>query len=356
MNVAQQKEETTKNAEALATLAAMEPSGLVGVEKAAALFLAIGEENAGKLFAKLEVDEVKVISGAMAQLDTVKSKQIETLFVEFTEKLFGANGLKGSLDATERLLKKVLPADQVSVIMEDIRGPAGRTMWEKLSNVNPEILAGYLKGEYPQTVAVVLTKVKADQAAKVLALLPEMDAVDIMQRMLAMEVVQKDVLVDVEETLRSEFLATLARTNRTDPHEQLAAVFNALDRNSEARLLGHLEDRNRESAEKIKALMFTFDDLKGLDNGGMQTLLRSVDKADLALALKGAPEAIRDLVLANMAERAAKILKEDMENSGPVRLKDVDVAQTRIVTIAKQLADAGDLMISMGEDDDEMVF
>ena len=102
--------------------------------------------------------------------------------------------------------------------------------------------------------------------------------------------------------------------------------------------------------------MFTFEDLKGLDNGGMQTLLRSVDKADLALALKGAPEAIRDLVLNNMAERASKILKEDMENSGPVRLKDVDAAQARIVLIAKQLADAGDLAISMGEDDDEMVF
>lgn len=344
------------SSDAFAALAALEPSGLVGVQKAAALFLAIGEENAGKLIAKLDVDEVKVISAAMARLARVKAGQIETIFVEFTEKVVGADGFKGSLDATERLLMKVMSADQVALIMEDIRGPAGRTMWEKLSNVNAEVLAGYLKGEYPQTVAVVLTKIKPDQSAKVLSILPEMEAVDIMQRMLAMEVVQKEVLDDVEETLRTEFLTSLARTNRSDPHEMLAAVFNALDRNAETRLLGHLEDRNRESAEKIKALMFTFDDLKGLDNGGMQTLLRSVDKADLALALKGAPEAIRSLVLKNMAERASKILKEDMENSGPVRLKDVDAAQDRIVVIAKQLADAGDIQIAMGEEDDEMVF
>jgi len=326
-----------------------------GMHKAAAFFLAIGEENASKLIKKLDVEEVREISQSMVKLGTVNAEEIEGLFVEFKEKLVGADGLRGNLDATERLLSKVMTPDQVAAIMEDLRGPAGRTMWEKLSNVNEEVLAGYLKNEYPQTVAVVLSKVKPDHAARVLALLPEMDAVDVMQRMLAMEVVQKDVLEDVEQTLRSEFLTSLARTTKSDPHEQLAQIFNAFDRNSEQRLMGHLEDRNRDSADRIKSLMFTFDDLSSLDNGGVQTLLRVADKADLALALKGASDELRDLVLKNMAERAAKMFKEDMANLGPVRLKDVDAAQAKIVGQAKQLADTGEITIATG-DEEEMVF
>jgi len=338
---------------------ASEPGGVntlaKGMHKAAAFFLAIGEANAAKLIKKLDVEEVREISQAMAKLGTVEARSIENLFIEFKEKLVGADGLRGNLDATERLLSKVMTPDQVAAIMEDLRGPAGRTMWEKLSNVNEEVLAGYLKNEYPQTVAVVLSKVRPDHAAKVLALLPELEAVDVMQRMLAMEVVQKDVLEDVEQTLRTEFLTSLARTHRSDPHEQLAQIFNSLDRNSEQRLMGHLEDRNRDSAERVKSLMFTFDDLATLDNGGVQTLLRSIDKADLALALKGGSEELRDLMLKNMAERAAKMFREDMANMGPVRLKDVDAAQAKIVSLAKKLAEDGEITLATA-DEDEMVF
>ncbi len=335
--------------------AAANASVLTGSAKAAAFLLAIGEEASSKILENLDVDEVKQLSHAMATLGKITPDQVENIFVDFKEQLVGAHGLRGSLDATERMLMRVMPGSKVASIMEEIRGPAGRTMWEKLSNVNEETLANYLKGEYPQTVAVVLSKVRPDHAAKVLALLPEIEAVDIMQRILAMESVQKDVLEDVEKTLETEFLAALARTSRTDPHEQLAQIFNALDRSTEQRLMLQLEDRNRDSAERIKSLMFTFDDLTVLDNAGVQTLLRNIDKGDLALALKGGSEKFREMVISNMAERAAKIFKEDMANLGPVRLKEVDAAQGRIVGIAKQLADSGEITISMG-DDDEMVF
>lgn len=326
-----------------------------GTEKTAAFFLAIGEENTAKLLTQLDMDEVREVSQAMSKLGAVDPQQVESLLIEFTEKLVGADGLRGTLDETERLLSKILSADQVSSIMEDIRGPAGRTMWEKLSNVNEEVLAGYLKNEYPQTVAVVLSKIDSDHAARVLGLLPDAEATDVMQRMLAMEVVNKDVLDDVEKTLRTEFLTSLARTHRTDPHEQLAQIFNSLDRSAEQRLMGHLEDSSQDSADRIKALMFTFDDLSSLDNGGMQTLLRGVDKGDLSLAMKGASEELRELVLSNMAERAAKMFRDDMANMGPVRVKDVDAAQNKIVILAKQLADAGEIAIASG-DEDEMVF
>jgi flagellar motor switch protein FliG len=165
-------------------------------------------------------------------------------------------------------------------------------------------------------------------------------------RMLRMEAVQKEVLDDVERTLRTEFMSNLARTSRRDAHEMMAEIFNNLDRASESRFINALEERNRDSAEKIKALMFTFEDLGRLDPGAVQTLLRNVDKAKLGIALKGASEPLRDLFFSNMSERAGKLLKEEMEGLGPVRLKDVDEAQMHMVTVAKELAAKDEIIIA----------
>jgi len=218
------------------------------------------------------------------------------------------------------------------------------------------VLANYLKNEYPQTVALVLSKVKPDHAARVLELLPEEFAIEVVMRMLRMEVVQKDSLDGVEKTLRTEFMSNLARTNRRDPHEMMAEIFNNLDRNNEGRFLTAIEDRNRTSAERIKALMFTFEDLIKLDPSGVQTLIRNADKSKLALALKGASDALKDLFFSNMSERAGKILREDMEAMGPVRLRDVDEAQTYLVTTAKELATKGEIIIADAKGEDELVY
>jgi flagellar motor switch protein FliG len=240
--------------------------------------------------------------------------------------------------------------------MEEIRGPAGRTMWDKLGNVNEEVLATYLKNEYPQTVSVVLSKVRADHAARVLEMLPEDFAMEVIMRMLRMEVVQKEVLDGVEKTLRTEFMSNLARTNRRDAHEMMAEIFNNLDRSHEDRFLDSLEERNRDAAERIKALMFTFEDLKKLDPTAVQTLLRVIEKDRLAIALKGASEELRDLFFSNMSERAAKILREDMETMGPVRLKDVDESQMYLVSTAKELSAKGDIVISDNKGDEELIY
>jgi len=219
-----------------------------------------------------------------------------------------------------------LPEERVNQIMEEMRGPAGRTMWDKLGNVSEAVLANYLKNEYPQTVAVVLSKVKPDHASRVLAILPENFSMECIMRMLRMEAMQKEILDHIERTLRAEFMTNLARTARRDSHELMADIFNNLDRNTENRFMTALEERNRESADRIKSLMFTFDDLSAVDGAGIQMLLRQVEKDQLALALKGSNEDVRDLFFANMSERAGKMMKEDMEAMGAVRLKDVDDA------------------------------
>lgn len=328
---------------------------LSGPQKAAVLMLALGEEQCSRLFGMMHEDEIREISSAMAQLGAIKSDMVERLCVEFTESIAGAGNLVGSFENTERLLMKTLPRDRVSQIMEEIRGPAGRTMWDKLGNVNEVVLANYLKNEYPQTVAVVLSKVRPDHAARVLAMLPDSFAMEVVMRMLRMESVQKEVLDGVERTLRNEFMSNLARSTRRDSHEMMAEIFNNLDRQAEARFIAALEERNREAAERIKSLMFTFDDLQRLGPPAIQALIRVMDRDKLPLALKGASDKLKDLFLKNMSERAGKMLREDIAALGPVKLRDVDDAQAIIVAQAKELAAQGQIEISPNKDEELVI-
>ena len=328
---------------------------LTGPEKAAVVLLSLGEDHT-KLWQSLDEDEIKEISQAMASLGTVSAQVVEELMVEFVSGMSGSGSVMGSYEQTQRLLTAFMPSERVDALMEEIRGPAGRTMWDKLGNVNEAVLANYLKNEYPQTVAVVLSKIKADHAARVLTSLPEDFALECVQRMLRMEPVQREILDKIEQTLRTEFMSNLARTSKRDSHEMMADIFNSFDRQTEARFIGALEERNREAAERIRALMFVFEDLAKLDPGGIQTLLRAVEKDSLGLALKGASESLRELFFSNMSERASKIMREDMETMGPVRLKDVDQAQMAMVQVAKDLAAKGEIMLVGQGADDELIY
>jgi flagellar motor switch protein FliG len=332
-----------------------DPNKLTGAEKAAVVLLALGEDHT-ILWQALDEEEIKEISQAMAGLGTVSASVVEDLLVDFVSGMSATGAIMGSYEQTQRLLSAFMPADKVETLMEEIRGPAGRTMWDKLGNVNEAVLANYLKNEYPQTVAVVLSKVKADHAARVLSSLPEDFALECVQRMLRMEPVQREILDKIEQTLRNEFMSNLARTSKRDSHEMMAEIFNNFDRQTENRFIAALEERSREAAERIRALMFVFEDLTKLDPGGVQTLLRAVDKEQLGLAMKGASERLREMFFANMSERAAKIMREDMESMGPVRLKDVDSAQMAMVQVAKDLAAKGEIMLAGAGNDDELIY
>lgn len=329
---------------------------LTGPERAAVIMLALGETHGGKIWALLDDDELRQLSIVMSTLGTVESSLVENLLLEFVGKLSASGSLMGNYDATERLLHQFLPPERVVGVMDEIRGPAGRNMWEKLSNVQEEVLANYLKNEYPQTIAVVLSKIRPEHAARVLSILPEELALDVVARMLRMEAVQKDVIERVEQTLRTEFMSNLSQTRRRDAHEVMAEIFNNFDRQTETRFLTALEEGNRESAERIKTLMFTFDDLIKLDAGSAQTLMRHIDKDKLGVALKGASEGVRQFFLSNMSTRAAKMLVDDMQAMGPVRLRDVDEAQVLLVNLAKDLAAKGEIVIAKQRGDEELIY
>jgi len=357
------KDHSTEIADLVATLAgrqAQHGSGpgrqLTGPERAAVLMLALGEQYGEKVWKLLDDDELRQLSIVMSTLGTVEAEAVESLLLQFVGRLSASGALMGNFDATERLLQQYLPAERVSNIMEEIRGPAGRNMWEKLSNVQEQVLANYLKNEYPQTVAVVISKLRPEHAARVLAILPEELALDVVNRMLKMEAVQKDVIERLEQTLRTEFMSNLSQTRRRDAHEVMAEIFNNFDRQTETRFLTALEEQNRESAERIKTLMFTFDDLIKLDSASAQTLMRNIDKSKLAIALKGATDVVRQFFLSNMSTRAAKMLVEDMQAMGPVRLRDVDEAQALLVNMAKDLAARGEILITKSRADEELVY
>lgn len=329
---------------------------LNGPQRAAVILLILGDEHGRPIWSELEDEEVRIISRAMADLGTVDADIVERIMVDFISKLSNAGSVTGSYDRTEALLARLLPKNQVSSIMEEIRGPAGRNMWQKLANIEASVLANFLKNEYPQTVAVVLSKIKADHAAQVLAHLPEDFAIDVVQRMLRMESVQKEALDYIEQSLRSEFVASLAQTARRDPHESMAVIFNSFDRQTETRFLSALDVMNKDSARKIRALMFTFEDLQKLDPAGVQTLMRNVDRDTLTRALKGASQPMKEFFLAGMSTRAAKNLMDDLQSMGPLRLKEVDEAQSKMVQIAKGLADKGEIMIAKNNGEDELIY
>jgi flagellar motor switch protein FliG len=333
------------------------PSGeLTGPHKAAVILLLLGDEFGKPVWSELEDHEVRIISRSMTELGTVEAELVERVMVDFVAKLSNAGSVTGSYDRTEALLSRILPKNQVSAIMEEIRGPAGRNMWQKLANIEAAVLANFLKNEYPQTVAVVLSKIKPDHAARVLSMLPEDFAIDAVQRMLRMENVQKEALDHIEQTLRSEFVATLSQTQRKDPHETMAVIFNSFDRQTETRFLSSLDLISKESSRRIRALMFTFEDLQKLDPAGVQTLLRGVDKDTLARALKGANQEAKDFFFAGMSTRAAKNLQDDMQSLGPLRLKEVDEAQSKMVMMAKDLAEKGEIVIAKNNAEDELIY
>ncbi|MGI9416678.1 MAG: flagellar motor switch protein FliG [Geminicoccaceae bacterium] len=327
---------------------------LPGLKKAAMLMLVIGDDHALMLSERLAIDEIKLVTQEIATLGRINGDDVEALLRTFNSLMGAGSGVVGTYDTAKQLLSSILDEEQVKLIMKDISGSPSSNVWEKLSKVDDTVLANFLKNEYPQTIAVVTSKIRTDHAARVMAQLPEEIAIEAMMRMLRLDAVQDEVMTDVEDLLRVEFMANASGAQPRDQHEVMAEIFNYFDRTKEASFLEMLEERNKESAELIRSLMFTFDDLAKLDGQAIQLLLRNVDNSRLGLALKGGKDELKELFFGNMSERAAKILREDMENMGPVRVKDVEEAQSEIVIAAKALVDSGEITIA-SENTEDMI-
>lgn len=338
----------------MANIGTTSPSRISGPERAAVLLLTLGDTYGSEVWSHLDEEEIRIITGAMTQLGSVPAEQVKSLVDEFTQAL-NVVAVTGDHETTERLLRKLLPDTQVEQIMDGVRGPAGRSVWQKLSNVPDVLIANYLKNEHPQTSAVVLSRMAPQQVAKILALLSPDLAVDIVHRMVHLDDIPKKTLESIEATLRAEFINAIGRGSRRDRIGQLADVFNYLDKTTEAVLFTELEGVDASSASKIRARMFTFEGLVALDPAGIQTLIRSCDTRVLAQSLKGAQPALLDVFMRNMSRRAAKLLEDELAALGPMRLRQVDEARQTIVATARDLERKGDITIPRGSSADEVI-
>jgi flagellar motor switch protein FliG len=327
-----------------------------GPQRAAALMLALGKEHGGSdLGTAYPPTKIKELSATIAGWAAFRRRWSSICLSSSPAKSRRWPRCTAATRPPSGCSAGILPGDKVKEIMEDIRGPSGRTMWDKLSNVSETVLAGALKHEYPQTVAVILSKLRPDHAARVIAELPREFSVDVVMRMLRMETVQKDVINQVEQTLKSEFMTNLSRSQKRDPHEAMAELFNSLDRSTEEAMLNALDNKAPESAERIRALMFTFEDLSNLLPAAISIIVRNADKREMAMALKGAPDKLKQMFFGAMTERAAKLMREDMAAMGPVRARDCEEAQSSLVRLAKSLADRGEILLVDPKSDDAMI-
>jgi flagellar motor switch protein FliG len=322
------------------------------LEKVAIIMMVLDEDRGHRIFAKLEEDEIRRISRAMANLGRADVEVVERTILEFRNEVGRTGNIFGTVESTERMLRRMLPTDKVEEIMDEIKGPEGKNMWEKLSNISPEVLSSYLRNEYPQTAAVILAKLPAQHSARVLRLLPDPLTAEISVRLVRMDAIQRSVLTDIEETLKREFITNLGRSYERDSSAIMAELLNRADKDLVERVMRTLEDKEPQAAARIRRIMFTFEDLARVDRSTFGVLIAECPADRLPIALSGATPAVQDLFLSNMSERAANMLREELQALPAQRRKTIDDAQADIIAIAKRLSDEGRIFI-LDEDEEQ---
>lgn len=315
------------------------------VDKAAIIIMALDDTRSKRLVSRLGEDELRRLSTAMARMGRASFHTVEETIAEFRAEIGHTCNIVGGMAAAEKMLRQMLPPDKVAEIMDEIRGPDGKNIWEKLAHLQPQTLAGYLRNEYPQTAAVILTKLPTVQAAKVLRFLPNRIGADIALRMVRMNSVQRSVLTDIEETLKREFTSELSRATERDSTSIVAEMLNRSDQDVVDRILAALEEKEPQAAARIRRIMFTFEDLRRIDPMTFGLLIAEIPPEKLPIALANASEDLRALFFSKMSERARKMLEEEMESMVPPRRKQIEEAQSEIIGTAKRLIDEGRLVV-----------
>jgi flagellar motor switch protein FliG len=325
---------------------------LSGPEKAAVLFLCLGEERGAELMKRLDEFDIHEITRAISSLGAIPQPVIEGVVTEFLESAGNGGSVVGSLDMAESMLMNFLPANRVGEIMEDIQGPLlGRNMWDNFSKLDAQVIANAIKDEHDQTVAAILSKVRPEVAAKVLPLLSNDRMMDVIERMIGIETVPRHALQQIEETLQQEFMTSSARSAGPDPTQRMADLFNKLDRSLFDQVTETLDERIPDAFGAIKQKMFIFDDLIKLDQQALARVMRTAEGNTLPLALRGARKEVRDAFLAALPSRSREMLLEEMASMGPVRGRDVQAAQSALVDAALDLAEEEVIRLPIDDDD-----
>jgi flagellar motor switch protein FliG len=327
---------------------------LPGARKAAVLMAALGSERAASVMQQMQEDEIESISIEMARLSSVGSQATESVFTELMAVAAEGTPARGGVDFAREVIERALGPERAVEVLAKLSTVVETRPFEFLRRSSPSQIAGILRAESPQTAALVLANLNSNLAAQVLADLPESGQPDIAHRIARMGEASPSVIRQVEELIRRRLSAAVQREYASaGGAKALAAILNHADRSTERNVLDRLAATDQELAEEVRGMLFVFEDLVKLDERAIQQVLREVDQKDLVLALRGASESLTEVVLTNMSERGAAMLKEEMEIQQPQRKRDVEQAQTRIVATVRKLEEAGTIAISSEEGDEE---
>jgi flagellar motor switch protein FliG len=337
----------------------MDKKNLRGPEKAAIFLMSLGEEAAAEVLSNMDEREIQNIGNYMSSLGDIDISDLDLVNKEFHEKVdsgMGGLGVAG-IDFLETSLKKFLDTGKVNEIMSHLSTP-GEEMGSGLETVRmmePKVIASFLVNEHPQTAAIILAHLDSKVASKTIIELPEESRMGILHRLATLERVTPSVLRELDEALQAEFRSSGAVSgNKLGGVETVAEVMGSLDRATENSILSAMDEVSKDLADEIRNLRFVFEDILKIDNTGIQLMMKEINQEDLLLGLKTGSDELKEKLYSNMSERAALMLKEDLESLGPTKLKDVEVAQQKVIAVCKKLEEDGKISLG-GSDEDDMV-
>ena len=327
-----------------------------GLEKSALLLNILGNQVTAQIFKKMKDNDVKRLVSAMGQVTKVPIPAVKEVLEAFYSEISEEYTLIFGHAQGREFVLSTLGEDRAKTVLGQLSVLEGSRTLEALELVDPRTLANFLVNEHPQTVALILAHLEPNKKCEVLKRLPESIQTEVVLRIANLDFISPNLIAQVDEVLKQE-LATLGSidTQQLGGVQPIAEMLNVMDKTSEQNIMARVEEKDPQLAEEIRKLMFVFEDIIYIDDRGMQMLLKEVSNDKLVIALKSAPEEIRDKFLRNISKRAADLLREDLEAMGPVRISDVETAQQEIVNVAKRLETEGKIMISRGGESDGLV-
>ncbi len=328
-----------------------------GKQKAAIFLITLGPEVAAEIFKHLREDEIETLTFEMAKLDKITPEDKEAVLLEFNELMMAQEFITtGGIDYAREVLEKALGTQKAIDIINRLTSSLQTRPFDFIRRQDPQHLLNFIQNEHPQTIALILCYMDPNKASQILSSLPHNIQADVAKRVATMERVSPDVLREVERVLERK-LSALSSEDYTSAGgiDAIVEILNNVDRATEKTIIEALEDDDPELAEEIKKRMFVFEDIVLLEDRAIQRVLREVDNQDLARALKQVDPDVQEKIFKNMSKRAATLLKEDMEYMGPIRLKDVEEAQQKIVNIIRKLEEQGEIVVARGGEDEILV-
>lgn len=325
------------------------------MDKVATVLMAMGQDAAGKVMKHLDREDLKNVTHAMADLRPVPLTQVETLVDEFIDQFGVGTGLVGDAGNVQKMLQGILPQDQIDEIIAEMEGRVNQSIWDRISTVSEASLVPYLLNEHPQTMALVLSKLHPAAAAKIMAEVPEDLRDNVARRMLNTKAVVDDALKIVEKALHEDFMVNLSLNMGGDSHARMADIINKMERSQMEGVLDGIHQTNPKSAEILRSLLFTFDDIVKLNPKSLSTLFDAVDTSELTMALKGTEDSFRNTVLSCLASRTRRMVEQELNTGEPATQREVNDARRKITDLALAMGQRGEIDLATGDEDGGLV-